>query len=158
MLLCSSSGDFEGRGWRTKPGGVRQVLVDLAGDVALEAADDLAFGSAFCCSAFDVVAGGLMVAHPDDRDDVERAVRRSVAAAAETVTTGGSAAACRLGSDPAEFGKRGFVAYPLRVVADGDEELASNLDANPGQLEQVRRCRAHEGLDLLVEGLDLFVQ
>ena len=46
MLLCSSSGDFEGRGWKTKPGGVRQILVDLAGDVALEAADDLGGGDA----------------------------------------------------------------------------------------------------------------
>lgn len=48
-----------------------------------QAADDLAFGQSLGGAAFDVVAGGLTVAHADDRDDVRGAVGRSVTAAAE---------------------------------------------------------------------------
>ena len=63
-----------------------EVGEDLAGDVTLEAADDLAFGESFSGAAFDVGAGEWVVAHADDRDDVEGAVGCSVAASAETVT------------------------------------------------------------------------
>jgi hypothetical protein len=70
-----------------------EVVVDPAGDIALEAADDLAFAESFGGAALDVVAGGLVVPHADDRNDVERAVGRSVTAAAESVTTGGPSAA-----------------------------------------------------------------
>ena len=76
-----------------------EVRVDLAGDVALEAADDFSLAEAFSGAAFDVVAGGLMVPHPDDGDDVEGAVGGPVAAAAEPVSAGGASAACWLWRD-----------------------------------------------------------
>ncbi len=43
------------------------ALVDLAGEVALDAADDLAFGHAFGGAAGDVVDGRLVETHPHDR-------------------------------------------------------------------------------------------
>ena len=55
--------------------------VELAGDVALEAADDLAFGESFVGPAFYVGAGGFVVSQSHDGDDVEGAVGLSVAAA-----------------------------------------------------------------------------
>src|SRR4029450_6454274 len=66
MLLCSSSRVLQGGGLRSWEGGV-----DLSGDVALEAADDLAFAEAFGGASLDVGAGGLVVADADDGDDVE---------------------------------------------------------------------------------------
>src|ERR1700751_939986 len=74
-LLCLSSGCGEGGrvgfwAW--------EIGVDFAGDVALQAADDLAFVEAFVGPSFDVGAGGFVVTHADDGDDVERAVGLSV--------------------------------------------------------------------------------
>ena len=132
MLLCLSSGLRAG-----VLGGLQsvcwwEVLVDLAGDVALEAADDLAFGQALGGAAFDVGAGGLVVAHPDDGDDVEGAVGGSVAAAAEPVPAGGAAAAGWLWGDAAQLGEGCFAVDAVGVVAGGDEELAGDLDPDAG--------------------------
>jgi hypothetical protein len=51
-----------------------KVGVDLADEVALEAADDLPLGQAFGGASLDVGAGGFVVAHPDDGGHVEGAV------------------------------------------------------------------------------------
>ena len=111
--------------------------VDLSGDVSLEAADDLAFAEAFFGAAFDVGAGGFMASHADDGDDVEGAVRCAVAAAAEPVPAGGSAAAGGLWCDAAEFREGRFVADPLRVITHGDEELAGDFGTDSVELDEV---------------------
>src|SRR5450755_2068372 len=59
---------------------------DLAGDVALEAAHDLALGLAFGGSALDVCAGAVAVAQPADGDEVKRPVGLAVTAVVEAVT------------------------------------------------------------------------
>jgi hypothetical protein len=137
MLLCSSSRLRAGVGLRRCSAGGREVVVDLAGDVALEASDDLSLAEAFGCAAVDVVAGGLMAAHLDDGDDVEGAVRGAVAAAAEAVSSGGSTTACGLWRDSAELGEGSLAVDPFRVVAGGDEELAGDVDPNAVELEEV---------------------
>ncbi len=58
-------------------------MEDLAGDVALEDADDLGFGSAFLEAAGDIGAGAGVGAHAGDDDDPEGAVGLAVAAAVE---------------------------------------------------------------------------
>ena len=65
-------------------GGVEQV-VDLAGDVAFEAADRFAFGLAFCLLACDVGAGLGVPRDSAQGDDVDRAVELSVTAAVQPV-------------------------------------------------------------------------
>ena len=52
--------------------------VDLAGDVAFEAAHDLAFALALAGAAVDVGPGRLVVAHADEDDAVERGVGLAV--------------------------------------------------------------------------------
>src|SRR6186997_317802 len=111
MLLCSSS-RVPGR--RRGVFSLRQVGVDLACDVSLEAADDLAFAQALRGASFDVGASRRVVAHADDGDDVERAVRGSVAAATEPVTPGCAAAAGGLWRDSAEFGEGPFIGDSVR--------------------------------------------
>jgi hypothetical protein len=49
-----------------------QIREDFACDVALEAADDLAFGQSVGGTAFDVGAGGFVVAYAHDGHDVDR--------------------------------------------------------------------------------------
>jgi hypothetical protein len=63
-------------------------LVDLAGDVSLEAADGFAAGFAFGDAAVEVVAGAGVPAQPGQGDAVERGVGLPVAAAIESATAG----------------------------------------------------------------------
>lgn len=53
---------------------VGRLSEDFAGDDAFEAADALGFGLAFCEAAGDVGSGGVVVAHADDHDPIERPV------------------------------------------------------------------------------------
>ena len=62
---------------------LRERCVDLAGEVAFQAADDLAFALALAGAPFDVVLGGLVVAQADEHDPVERGVGLAVAASVE---------------------------------------------------------------------------
>src|SRR6516165_2863469 len=63
--------------------GRAQVRVDLAGDVTLQAADDLLLGQAFLAAPRDVGAGGRMRAHPGDHDPPQGVVGLPVTAAVE---------------------------------------------------------------------------
>jgi hypothetical protein len=63
-------------------------MPDLAGDVAFEAADGLELGLAFGLLALDVGAGGGVPGDAAQRDDVDRAVELSVAAAVQSVADG----------------------------------------------------------------------
>src|SRR5690348_13724095 len=81
-----------------------ELPVELAGDVALEAAADFPRGLSFGGAPGDVGAGARAAAHPDQRDGVDSAVERAVAAAVEPVP-GGSAAAGRDRAGAAERGE-----------------------------------------------------
>ena len=75
MLLCLSSVDF----------GLLEEAVDLAGDVAFEAALGFSGGFALGGSFGDVGLGVWAVAAAGDGDGVQRAVELAVAAAVEAV-------------------------------------------------------------------------
>jgi hypothetical protein len=66
-----------------------QGAVELAGDVALEAAPDLLVGRAFGAAPGDVGPGGRAAAHPGGGDGVDRPVERPVTALVEPVAHGG---------------------------------------------------------------------
>src|SRR4051794_3568231 len=63
-------------------------VVELAGDVALEAADDLGLGLALGGAAFGVGACAFAIAQAADGDHVQRAVGVAVAAVVEAVAVG----------------------------------------------------------------------
>src|SRR5208282_4626478 len=63
-----------------------QRVVDLASDVALEAAHDFEFGLSLGGAPLRVGAGALAVAQAADGDEVKSAVGLAVAAVVETVT------------------------------------------------------------------------
>ena len=79
-----------GRDRRLRLRGVGEVraegVEDLARDVALEAAHDVALGLAFGGAALGVCTGALAVAQPADGDQVKRPVGLAVAAVVQAVT------------------------------------------------------------------------
>src|SRR5215204_7576630 len=104
-----------------------QRVEDLAGDVALQAADDLGLRQAFVGAALGVGAGAGVVAEAAKNDNVERVVGATVAAAVGPVAVGASAAGGdRCGA--AEVREGGFGLDPVKVVAGADEHLAGDLE------------------------------
>jgi hypothetical protein len=65
---------------------VEKVVVDLAGEVSLETADNLSVGLALLGAAFDIGNGGGVKAHTHDHCPVERAVGLAVPGGVESVS------------------------------------------------------------------------
>src|SRR5438132_12979407 len=90
-------------------------VVGLAGDVALQAAEDLAsvetFGFTPCC----VGLGGLAIAQSADGDHVEGAVGLSVVAVVEAMTRGAAGAGLDRGG-AADLREGGLAAEPIDVL------------------------------------------
>jgi hypothetical protein len=123
-------------------------LVDLAGDVALGAADGFAPGFAFGDAAGEVVAGAGVPAQPGQSDAVERGVGLAVAAAVQAVTVG-LARGCLLRADAAQGGERGLAAESVGVVAGGDEQGRCVVRADAAAGQQGRGVAGDGGGDLL---------
>jgi hypothetical protein len=75
LLLCQGGARFEG-------------IEDDADEESFQAADRLAAALALAAFAFEVVAGGRVVAALGDGDPVEGGVELAVAAAVESVSLG----------------------------------------------------------------------
>ena len=73
------------RSFRALADGRAQVAVDLAGDVTLQAADDLCLGFAFFGAALGVGAGGRVRAQPGEHDPPQGMVGLTVTAGVEPV-------------------------------------------------------------------------
>ena len=97
MLLCVKWWVFE-------------EAVEVAGDVALEAAAGFAWCLAFGDAAGDVGAGGFVAAGAGDDDGVQGAVQSPVAAPAEPVAGLDLAGGRFDRGDPAEASERGVAA------------------------------------------------
>ena len=105
----------------------REVVVDLAGDEAFEAADGFFLGAAFVDAAGDVGAGALVADHAGDEDVPERGVGVSVAAAVEAVALLFAAAGVDRG-DAAEVGEGCFVAEsPFSTSSHGPVRERPNV-------------------------------
>src|SRR4029077_5994403 len=90
--------------------------VDLAGDVALEAPDDLPSQEPLGGSPSHVLLGARVAGEPDHDDPPERIVGDAVAAVVEAMAVrlagrGGH------GRDPTEAGERRLGSHPFWVVA-----------------------------------------
>ncbi len=167
----AAGGSFEGqhRGVRQpisgpgRPGKLRvsvavaQVAVDLAGDVSLQAADDLLLGQAFFAAPVRVGAGGRVRAHAGDDDPPQGVVGLAVPAAVEAVPAGLSRGGRDRG-DCAQVRPGGLAAQPLRVVPGGDQQQGGGIGADAVQAEQARRAGGDQRDDELIEAPELGVQ
>ena len=129
-LLFRASGSG-GRGWTC------EVQVDLAGDVAFQAAEDVELGQALVGPALDIGPGGLVAVHADQGDAPQGVVGSAVTSPVEPVAVG-AARGRRDGGGAAEMGEGSLRAQPLGVVARGDQQLAGGLDPDASQRQ---RCR-----------------
>ena len=118
------------------PRGV-EAAVELAGDVALEAAADFGIGLAFCAAPGDLGPGLLARAPASQEDVVQGAVEVAVAAAVEPVTDDAAAT----GGDRAGAGERGvggIVAAAARVGPGHDRWCGADR-AHAAFGQQLRR-------------------
>ena len=72
-------------------GGADEVVVDLAGDITLQAANDLWFCFAFLEATFDVGLGWQVVAQAGEHNAPQGMVRLAVPAGVQPVAAGGLA-------------------------------------------------------------------
>ncbi len=131
--------------------------MDLAGDVALEAAHDLALRFAFASPPLGVGAGAVAVAKPADGDQVQRAVGLTVAARVEAMT-GGLARGGRDRACAAERREGPVAVEAIDVLAGSDEELAGVTGRDSEQLHGAGRRGCDELLEVLVKTFDLVVE
>ena len=111
-------------------------LVDLAGEEALEAPDDIAFGPAASSPSCDVVEGRLVESHADDDGSIEGGVGLSVATPIEAVPAGGHPGRGRDRTRAAELREGGFRANPVGVVPEDDQQLRRGVGADPEALAE----------------------
>ncbi len=107
----------------------------LAGDVALEDADDLALGEAFLDAALHVAAGAGVAAHAGDDDAPEGVVGLAVAAGVEAMA-GDLAGGRGDRGDATEVRPGGFGADAFGVVAGGDKEGGGGVDPDAVEREE----------------------
>ena len=84
------------------------ALVDLAGEEALQASNDVTFGPAVRRASGDVVDSRLMESHAHDDRSIEGGIGLSMAAPIEAVPACGHPGRGRDGTGAAEFCERGF--------------------------------------------------
>jgi len=132
-------------------------VVELAGDVALEAADDLGLGQAFGGAPGGVGAGAWVVAQASEDDHVEGVVGGAIAAAVEAVAVGPSAASGD-GGHAAQVRERCLGVQPLGVVPERGQELAGDFGADAGQCDQARSGRGHQRAEFDVSFADLLAE
>src|SRR4051812_34224625 len=152
-LLCLSMAGSGGAGARrarrgcgVRAGGFEDAE-QAAGEVALEAALDLAWGFALGEAPRGVGAGGGVVLEAGERDGMQRAVELAVAGAVESVAdrlARGGGDGCRAG----EHGKRAVVAQPA-VVRPGAVELGGADRADAGLGQQLGNGALDDLLDLV---------
>ena len=106
-------------------------LVDLAGEEAFEAPNDLASGPAVSGASCDVVDSRLVEPHTDDDSAIEGGVGLSVAAPIEAVPAGGHPGRSRDRTRATEFREGGFGANPVGVIAEDDQHLGGGVGADP---------------------------
>jgi hypothetical protein len=144
MLVSSVDGELE-------------VPVDFAGDVALEAANDLHLRFPFFEASLGVGAGGWMGAHAGDHDPPQSMVGGAVTAGIEPVPDG-FAGGGRDRRYTTEMGPGRFGAKPLGVVAGDDEEHGGGVGADAVDGEEAWGVQRDEGDDELVEADELSVE
>lgn len=122
---------------------------ELAGDVALQAAFDLAGALALRDSPLDVFDGLGVLAHADHHDGVQGAVELAVTETAQPVTSHGSRR-CFDGRDAGELREHCFGANSARMGPRDDESPRDDW-ADADFVEQDRRDPSNEHVDLGLE-------
>jgi hypothetical protein len=133
------------------------VGVDLAGDVALQTAQDVELGEALVGPPLDIGPGWWVAVHADQGDAPQGVVGAAVTSPVEPVAVGATRGRGD-GRGTAQVGEGGFGAEPLGIVAGGDQQLAGGVDPDPGQGEQGGGDGGDQGLQLAIEVVELALE
>ena len=106
-------------------------LVDLAGEEAFEAPDDIACGPAASSPSYDVVDGRLVESHADDDGSIEGGVGLSVATPIEAVPAGGHPGRGRDRTRAAELREALLHESSLARTMPTDRILTCRCDTTP---------------------------
>ena len=137
--------------------GAAEVGIDLAGDVALQAANDFLLGFPFGCAAFGVGAGRRIIAQAGEHDPPQGVVGLAVAARVEPAADG-LARGCRDGGDAAQVRPGGLAAQPFRVVPGCDEQQRCGVGADPEEGDKAGSAGSDKGADEVIEAAELAVE
>ena len=118
-----------------------EVVVDLTGDVTLQAALDVELGQALVGPPRDIGPGRRVTAHADQGDAPQGMVGSAVATAVEAVAVG-AARGRRDRGGATQVCEGRLRAEPLGVVTGGDQQLAGGVDATPGSATSVGATEA----------------
>lgn len=122
------------------------MVVDLAGDVALDTSHGFLFGEAVFDSSGHVGLGAVVADHAGEHDVPESRVRLAVAAAVESVPF--LLAAARVDRcDSAEVSEGGFGPESFRVVTGGDEQGRRAVGADAVNCNELGGGGGHECLE-----------
>ena len=119
--------------------------VELAGDVADQAASDFAVGLALSAASLGVGAGCWVIAQPGQHDQVQGLVELAVAGTVEANPDGLSGGRGD-GGGAAQHGEGSICAAAARM-RPGTEHVSGHDRAHPAAGEQVRSPGPHEGGD-----------
>ena len=110
-----------------------ELAEELSGDVALQAALDLADALAFGEAALHVALGGRVLAHADEHDGVQGAVELAVTAAVQAMTDDGARGRFDR-CDAGEPGEGRLGAHPAAMRPRGDDLTGDDrADADAGR-------------------------
>jgi hypothetical protein len=132
--------------------------VNLPSDVALQAPYDFQLAHPLLGPPLHVGAGAWIPAQPADHDRIQRVVRGPVATTAQAVPTGRTSGVHRQRRNAAQVGERRLADQPVRVVTGGDQQLSSNIGADPQKRYQSGCGLGHHDLKRLVELGDLLAK
>ena len=133
-----------------------QVGVELAGDVALEAADDLLLRLAFGGASGDVGLGSGLVGHADERDAPEGVVGLAVPAAVESMT--GEPGGGLDGAGAAERGEGGSLLIRSGLSPAVTRSVAATSVPTPWAASRAGVVAVTSWVEVGVEGVDLGAQ
>ena len=119
-----------------------ELRIELAGDVTLQDAHDLACGSTFGEAARTVFAGAVVAGHAGEHDPPQGMVRLAVPAGVQTVTVDFSRRR-RQWCGATQMRERSFAFQPVWVVACGDQQDRGGVCADTVDLEQAGRAATH---------------
>jgi len=134
-----------------------EMVVHVAGDVALEAAECFFLGEALFHASRDVVAGSWVADHAGDDDVPQRRVRVAIAAPVESVSLVFATAGID-GCDTAEMSEAGFVAELFGIVAGCDEQCAGDVGADTDERRELGRGLGDKDLEDGVDAGDFFFE
>ena len=113
-----------------------EVVVDLAGDVALQAAHDVELGQALVGPPLDIGPGRWVAAHPDRRDPPQGVVSPAIAAAMQPVAVG-AARGRGDGGGAAQMREGGLATPPLGLSPAVTSSCPAVSIPTPGRATRV---------------------